>query len=1038
MSEDFETLKQQIQWDFPIYDLDGKSVFGWKGLTQEIWDKAEDFFVIPIPESDAYVALPQKTAVVQNFVKIDSNGDVFDGRNYHNIWDFFINFGDNEFVLFPEEKTINRHHLDFKEFDQKAKNTEAITMGTKCLDDYSTIFKNTSPITAVTEPYKRFLQNVSNIVNSAGVAEDKEKGLKVTLKKEHLQMANEAEWAKSYGDSNTTRTSSMHNLYCSLSIEKQNADGKYSEIYRNPKIKVASIPAMNLERGLFLYKGKEYAMTMYADPLYNGMCIETAGMAFQKMLKEYLSNITSDILKKLSNTGLTSSEIDEKLFKSNSKHFSLISNNPFSKMLSGEGPYAERWRFVDDAKSGPIGIMRASMTVLTPPLLETINIDNKEPVLVNKKENINYYLSDILDFYTNPNGKKITSSSCLGIGVRIDDYGIPYLPCYKMKDGSVVARGKENVKWFPVHRIFNVKNGTELTKNMVTMDDYVIAHPEDLLEDGSKCFEEQILVKTNNQKTFAYEYKPSTEATLCTISSSCNRAPGSESNTDPAYEEKTRAAIKGSNEASSVLSPYNSLGPLMCNCPEGVNYHKPAYADFDGTVINIKEDSPFAGVRRFKSMIIKSDDGRMQFVNMDESRFSRDASIYRHIPSNGIEVGQSVKKGQVLTDIPGVVDGKFVVGTPAVAAFIPMGSITADDCIAISQSFADRMKIERRYSKEIEIRSSAGMFGPSLIFNPLDQNSSEKTKFGYDCSHLDSNGIVKEGEYIYPGDLIAFQLVPDGTKIFDAGERRIVSNLTERVPFEKIPLGYKIDPIVYDGKAPGFIKVRKEKTEYEGVERLIWDSVSYEPLRDGDKISIDGVKGTVQVISDENCPVITQEGKLNGIIPDVMLNATSYINRKAPGVLVRGLAGIIGLMEEKRIDIPKGTRNVSKDIRKYMEKLNIPEDGLFEITSKNGSLIRGTLNVLQVMNVNHPADQAHTHEGKALSNLKLSILQTLGVDDLIEKKETIETVSRILKTTGIHLGKKPISVDTKKLSKNNTNQKKQQKNCGKGMLHMPQ
>lgn len=1024
MSEDFEILKQQLQWEPPIYDLEGKSVFGWKGLTKELWDKCEDFFVIPILEADAYIALPQETAIEQNFVKID-NGEVSDGKNYHNSWDFFVNFGDNEFILFPEKKATNKHPFDFKEFDQKTKNKEVITIGTKCLDDYSAIFKNTSPIIAVTGPYKRFLRNISNIVNSSGVAEDEEKGLRVTLKKEHLQMANVAEWSKSYGDSNTTRTSSMHTLYCSLSIEKRNADGKYSEIYRNPKIKVASIPAMNLERGLFLYKGKEYAMAMYANPLYNGMRIETAGMTFQKMLEESLSNITSDILKKLSNTGLTASEIDDKLFKSNSKQFSLASNNPFSTMLSGEGPYAERWRFVDDAKSGPIGLMRASMTVLTPPLFESVDTGNGKPVLVNKKENINYSLSDILDFYTNPNGKKITSSSCLGIGVRIDDYGIPYLPCYEMKNGCVTARGKENIKWLPIHRIFNVKDGTELTKDMITMDDYVIAHPEDLLEDGSKCFEQQILVKTNNQQKISYEYKPATEATLCTISGSCNRAPGSESNTDPAYEEKTRAAIKGSNEASSVLSPYNSLGPLMCNCPEGINYHKPAYADFDGTVVEIKEDSPFADVKRFKSMTIKSDDGRMQVVNMGESRFSRDASIYRHVPANGIQIGQHVKKGQVLTDIPGVVDGKFVVGTPAVAAFIPMGAITADDCIAISQSFAEKMKIERRYSKEVEVRSNAGIFGPSLIFNPIDMNSNEKTRFGYDCSHLDSNGIVKNGEYIHPGDIIAFQLVPDGTKIFDAGERRILSNLTEKVPFEKIPLGYKIAPILYDGKAPGFIKVRKENTEYEGVERLIWDSVSYEPLRDGDKISIDGVKGTVQVIPDENCPIITEEGKLNGIIPDVMLNATSYINRKAPGVLMRGLAGIIGLMEEKQVDIPKGTRNVSKDIRKYMEKLNIPEDGLFEITSKNGSLIRGTLNVLQVMNVNHPADQSHTHEGKALSNLKLSILQTLGVDDLIEKKETTETVSRILKTTGIHIGKRPISVNTQKKTNRDIKPKKE-------------
>ena len=185
-------------------------------------------------------------------------------------------------------------------------------------------------------------------------------------------------------------------------------------------------------------------------------------------------------------------------------------------------------------------------------------------------------------------------------------------------------------------------------------------------------------------------------------------------------------------------------------------------------------------------MTVMSDDGRTQTIDMRERRYGGDANVYRSVPTDGIEEGVRVVKGQPLTDTPGVVNGEVVIGTPAIAAFVPMGARATDDCILISESFAKKLAIERRVTKSVDLTTGIGNspYGPSMILNPLaGADPSEGTSaYGVDCSRLGPDGIIRDGELVQPGDVIAFTLLPDGTLTLTVGEQRAVSSSVAENP----------------------------------------------------------------------------------------------------------------------------------------------------------------------------------------------------------------------------------------------------------------
>lgn len=993
-----------LEWTPGVFELDNDgekiTVLTPPDMTQETWDSHEGYVVLPVSgKGVTHVALPNRIALDEGFISVNEKGEAVAGPELDSLWSFFMFQGDRLDLLYegvlpvPEMKGS----YDFREFDRKVRENgkSPLRIGDRCLADYERHLGNLSPLDAVTAPYERFLDSIDEIVAEMGNVYLQEARLLMTLSNPRLVMADpETETERPHGAPGVGKDSCFHELFCSLSVKRTDGDGKVTgELFRDMQIKIASIPAMNMKTGLFLFRGDEYAMAMMADPFCDAPRIETAGMAFRDMLEKGIVEMGKRILTGIDMTGSSVSEIrnfiNEK--KSDPK---FMADSEFSAMYSGEGAYARRWRRLGEGEAGIVGRMRAPMTVLTPALY---SYDKNGELVPDEINDIKPKFSGIIDNLTSPSGKNITESACLGMGVRMDDKGIPYLPCYEIKDGKV---NRDAFKWIPVHSVFSLSLKGEVTEGMTTMDDFIVAHPDDVREDGNSFFtspDGNILVRDHG---VLRSMKPE-EAQIVMIDRNCSRAPGANSNTDRSNLMDTRANIREGNVKgmTSMLpgSDGATIGPQYSHCDE-LAVNAVVRAEFDGTVTSIVKDEPFAGIDRWVSMTVSSDDGRKQVIDLSERRYGGDGNVYRSCPTDGIREGVSVKKGQVLTDSPGIVHGEAVIGTPALTAWVPMGAKTTDDCIMISASYAKKMTAERRITKSREFPTGVAIspYGPTMIFNPLiGRDPAEGTTvFGVDCSRLGENGIIRDGETVQPGDVIAFMIVPDGTKKLTVGEQRMLEYPTADRPFGPLPDGYGVLPLRYEGKAPGMIRTRKNNAVREGFEKIEWDVVSREEFGDGDKLSIDGVKGVVQVVKDDEMPRIA-EGPLSGYIPDILLNATSYIKRLAPGTMTRGMANLLGLYEERRVDIPNGTRNIAEELQTEMKRLGVPEDGRLRIVGKTPDVNFGTdgsmrvqLGVINAYDAGHRASQALILEGKYISPMKEMAALSQNASDLFESSYT--------------------------------------------------
>ena len=1034
-----------LEWDPPVYKTSDDAgnditVLGWSGMTEDVWESQDGFELLPVERSmtdgladieegvQLCVALPEGTALKEGFIEMTPDGSPVLGPGYEELWSFFSFNGDRLEMLEGAkiEDVEMKGSYDFREYDRRvrANGEQPIRIGKRCLADYGKWLGGLSPLDAVTRPYERFLESMDDIIKEGGVIRDADKGLEIVFGNPRMELADvESETERPYGMSGNRDTSCFHNLYCSVSVRevepKETVDketGKKktewvtkAELFRTPSMKVAAIPAMNMKTGLFLYNGDEYSMAMYADPNYSGLRIETAGMAFRDMLKAGLKTMGENLIDGIKSAGRSMSEIGE-LLNGMKRDGKLLAGVEFERMFSGETDYSRRWRRLGEGEAGIAGRMRAPMTVLTP----AVKVQNDKGELVDSPQNdIKPQLAGIVDFLTSPSGKNITESACLGMGVRIDDKGVPYLPCYRVSGGKV---DRSKFEWIPVHAVINVLRSKNLTEGMQTMDDYVVAHPDDVKEDGESFFLSEsgkVLAKRDGG---LYATAPE-DIELVMIDRNCSRAPGANANTDRSNQYEVRTSIQESNvKGMSSAMPGSdgaTFGPHYSHCDE-LGFNAIARAEFDGTVTSIVKDEPFAGIERWVSMTVMSDDGRTQTVDMRERRYGGDANVYRSVPTDGIEEGVRVVKGQPLTDTPGVVNGEVVIGTPAIAAFVPMGARATDDCILISESFAKKLAIERRVTKSVDLTTGIGNspYGPSMILNPLaGADPSEGTSaYGVDCSRLGPDGIIRDGELVQPGDVIAFTLLPDGTLTLTVGEQRAVSSSVAENPLGGIPKGYEVDPALYEGKASGHIKTRRESAGYEGTERLEWDVVSKEELVTGDKLSIDGVKGVVQVIKDEEMPRIA-EGPLKGHVVDMALNATSYLKRLAPGTMIRGLAALMALCSDRRIDIPNGTRDLKEAVMEMMAENGFPEDGRLKIVGNtpdvdfgNDGMMRTEVCVFYVYDAGHRVSQALVLDGKALSNMKGAAAKGQGITDIIEashKDRTTNGNEAIMEAAGV-------------------------------------
>lgn len=261
-------------------------------------------------------------------------------------------------------------------------------------------------------------------------------------------------------------------------------------------------------------------------------------------------------------------------------------------------------------------------------------------------------------------------------------------------------------------------------------------------------------------------------------------------------------------------------------------------------------------------------------------------SLYNNFPLNQktsihqtalVNVGDIVKKGQLLADSNYTKGGTLAIGKNLNVAYIPYKGLTFEDGIVITESGSKKLAAEQNYRHTFKLEPGRKETGLRKFVSYYPNTMTKDIIGSYDL-----DGVIKKGTQVKPGQI----LVAGMSYAMHSPENATLKKINKA-----LQLPWNDSSVKYTGEFGGTVTdVVKRGDQIEVFVKAI------EPARASDKLSgVHGNKGVIsKVIPDSEAPR-TKDGK----IPDVLLNPHGIIGRINLGQLYESAAGKIALKTGK-------------------------------------------------------------------------------------------------------------------------------------------
>ena len=183
-----------------------------------------------------------------------------------------------------------------------------------------------------------------------------------------------------------------------------------------------------------------------------------------------------------------------------------------------------------------------------------------------------------------------------------------------------------------------------------------------------------------------------------------------------------------------------------------------------------------------------------------------------------IQVGDTVKKGDILTNGSAISDGELALGSNLLVAFMPWHGYNFEDAIVLSERLVSEDALTSVHIEEYDVDARDTKLGPEEITRDIP-NVSEATLAG-----LDDDGIVRIGTRITPGDILVGKVTLKGDIQFSPEEkllRAIFGEKSREVRDTSLRVSPGVEGTVVDVKIFSRSGIRKDKRYKEEVEKQI-------------------------------------------------------------------------------------------------------------------------------------------------------------------------------------------------------------------------
>ncbi|MBU1088895.1 DNA-directed RNA polymerase subunit beta [Patescibacteria group bacterium] len=350
------------------------------------------------------------------------------------------------------------------------------------------------------------------------------------------------------------------------------------------------------------------------------------------------------------------------------------------------------------------------------------------------------------------------------------------------------------------------------------------------------------------------------------------------------------------------------------------NDGKVTKADSDKIIVKLKKKLNDAKAANFPSQI--SQDGKYETYTLDKfNRTSPYGTCYNQKIT--VNVGDSIKKGDLLIDGPSTDDGYLAIGKNLLVAYTSIDGLTFEDSFVISDRLVKgdvltSIQIYQYVAQVVETK-----LGSEELTKDIP-NVSEN-----ELAKLTEDGIVMTGATVSSNHILVGKVEPRGEKELTAEERLLraifgekakdVKDTSLRVPHGEGGVVIKVDILDKengDELGPGINKIVKI---YVAQMRRI---------EEGDKISgRHGNKGVIcRIMPESDMPYLD-----DGTPVDLLISPLSVISRMNLGQILETNLGYAGHELGKNYSVPVFEKYSEEKIVNELKKAGLPADGKIQL-----------------------------------------------------------------------------------------------------------
>ena len=369
-------------------------------------------------------------------------------------------------------------------------------------------------------------------------------------------------------------------------------------------------------------------------------------------------------------------------------------------------------------------------------------------------------------------------------------------------------------------------------------------------------------------------------------------------------------ALMGSNMQRQAVPLMVTQQPIVAT---GMEYKA---ATDSGTAVLAKNDGIVEKMDA-DHVVVRNNKGELEDYPLIKFARSNAGTCINQRPI--VEVGESVKAGQVLADGPAMRNGEISLGKNALIGFMTWEGYNYEDAVLINEKIVREDVYTSIHIEEYEIESRETKLGPEEITRDIPNVGEDALR------DLDEHGIIRVGAEVHAGDYLVGKVTPKGEAEATAEEkllRAIFGEKAREVRDTSLKVPHGESGIVLDTK----VFTRENGDELgPGVNQVVRVYIAQRrKIQVGDKMAgRHGNKGVVsRVLPTEDMPFLP-----DGTPLDIVLNPLGVPSRMNIGQVLEVHLGYAAHALGCKVATPIFDGATYEDIQAELVKAGLDPEG---------------------------------------------------------------------------------------------------------------